>query len=63
MKRGALGWLKDLPAPLAGAPVRIERISKATGGLTVKLLEARGAYRFGELLHVKAYEYSETPPT
>lgn len=62
MRRGALGWLKDLPAPLAGAPVRVDRISKVTGGLTVTLLENRGPYKFGEALHVKQYEYTETAP-
>ena len=41
---------------LAGAKGTVIRISKRTGGLTVALLEDRGAFRKGELVHVAQYD-------
>lgn len=41
---------------LKGAKARIVRISKRTGGLTVELIENKGAFRKGESVHVAQYD-------
>lgn len=44
------------PPLLAGARVRVLRVSARTAGLTVQLLEARGVYAAGDEIHVSCYE-------
>jgi transcription antitermination factor NusG len=56
-KRGAFKW--DFPrvrvtsGPLQNVLGMVIRRSRKTGGLTVELLEASGAYKVGDTVHVK----------
>lgn len=55
MKRGDVIEFKPSTL-LGGMKAVILRRSKRTGGLTVELLEDRGAYRKGETLNVAQYD-------
>jgi len=55
MKTGDVIRIKA-PAQVAGLMATIVRRSRATGGLTVKLIQARGAYQVGAELNVAPYE-------
>ena len=55
MKKGDVIVFKD-SVPLSGLRGVIVRISKRTSGLTVELLEDRGAYRKVQEVHVAQYD-------
>lgn len=61
MKRGDVIVFKD--GVLAGAKGVIVRKSKRTGGLTVELLEDKGAYRKGEDVNVAQYDVRSATET
>lgn len=46
---------------LVGLFAEVERQSKRTAGLTVRLLEGRRAYKVGDHVHVAAYDVSPAP--
>ena len=62
MKKGDVMEFKE-DTLLPGAKVLILRVSKRTGGLTVELLEARGAFQKGTEMHVKQYEVQSVTVT
>lgn len=56
MKKGDVIVFKEHGTVLGGMKAVVIRKSKRTGGLTVELLEARGAFRKGATVHAAEYD-------
>ena len=48
---------------LAGGRGKVLRVSRKTGGLSVELIEDKGAYRKGEYVHVQPYDVQSATET